>query len=108
MPRTRTRSPRRLTLDALRLLKRNIETMVRTWDHVPSKVWYDDGDGRGMQYHKPDERRTEIPASEYRENQVEQWERTAKFMIAIMEQAHSIHAFAESQIIKLLEREMRP
>lgn len=96
------RNPRRQVLDELRKVKDWAQHMVSLWSDTPSKRWYDAGDGRGVTYQT--ELRTEIPASEYRENDPKHWDDLAEYMAAIQYKARAIQEFAEQQAFRLRDK----
>jgi hypothetical protein len=80
--RKRGKGFRPFVLAELRRMKRNLGVMVDTWSRVPSTVYYDDGDGRGITWHAAPTRRDRaaIRAREYVENQPQQLQRLIEFM----------------------------
>jgi ABC-type uncharacterized transport system ATPase subunit len=100
---TRARNPRRIVVEDLRLMKRWIEVMVTKWSQAPSTKWYDANDGKGYTYHRLEDRRkrADIPASEYPENRITDWYKTAEFMQAVQIQARKIEEFAHARIREL-------
>ena len=79
----RTRGFRPTVLTELRRVKSHLTIMVNAWSDVPSTVWYDAGDGRGLNWQPPETRRkrSDIPASEYPENDSAQLDRLINYLL---------------------------
>ncbi len=89
----RQRNPRRVVLEAMRVIAGNLRNMQRLWD-VRSKVYGETAWAEGCRWRdrRPDE---------YPENRVEDWHRLALFMGAIERDAREVREYAEHQIAEL-------
>jgi uncharacterized protein with von Willebrand factor type A (vWA) domain len=90
----RPRNPRRLALEVIDAIRSNAQTMKARWSWVPSTTWRQDENGRFIHETRA---RKDIPASEYRENNPEEWAQLALFMDTIAEQATNVAAYARKQ-----------
>lgn len=90
----RQRNPRRVALEKLRVMNGNVRTMVAMWSWTPRP--YTRVDGRTI--HRD---RSDIPAEEYTENQQAEWDRLAKYMDVVAEQAADVARFARRQAVNL-------
>jgi hypothetical protein len=99
-----TKNFRRTQLEALRSMNNWLRTMTHAWGSPPSTIWYDSGDGKGVRWHLPSDRRArkDIPAHEYPESNPEELQRLIKYMTAVASMADQISAAAQAQL-KLID-----
>jgi hypothetical protein len=90
----RARNPRRVALEVIAMIQHNAGTMKSRWSWVPSTRWRQDANGRFI--HEPRARK-DIPASEYRENNPQEWAQLARFMETIARQATNVATYAREQ-----------
>lgn len=90
----RARNPRRVALEVLRVMAGNVGAMKARWSWVPSTSYRTDEAGK---YIRSDRARKDIPASEYRENDPEEWVHLATYMDVVAKQASDVAAFARQQ-----------
>lgn len=100
----RKKNPRREILSEISKIKQWAQRMVSVWSTVPSVRHFADERGGPSRWHATPRKRSDIPSSEYVENDPRRWADLVLYMNATQRKAIEIERFAREQVKALGER----